>query len=972
MADKKTILIVDDQESIIKALKRLLLPEPYNILSSPNGPAALELIKNRKDYDEIFLIISDQRMPHMTGVEFLKQTVEILPDTIRFILTGYTDTHNIENAMKKGIVHRYITKPWNNNELLIMISQAYQYPEKLIKVVRSDVNTLSESRELNIIEKEIREFNQRSKDKSLGRMALYHGFINQEQLEASMTAMQVERQAGRQVALENILSEKGFISSDEIGKLVAATRRKLGKSFGAIAVKDYGVKALDIAKALATQSEEFANTSVCRLLGDILVAEKILTEDQKDSIIIDMTYLEKEELTSDDSGNVEHQSGTNQISDKLILNKKKKNFFRQRAFDKIFCKSVINKNFATEAEVLKGLEEQLIHFTKTFEVKLIKDILIERSVISQEHAKFIADQKSLISPQKFENQTNPSTTTTTNTNNNKIITTCENSPFQLTVSDDELEATIEIIGDIPKDMVVDKLKTLLAKYQIVYGLADDVAIELFLKGSDREKKSFLIAKGKPVKEGRNAMVRFFFKDHSADFGKELESGKFDYRERGEMVNITQGTILAEKIPLIPAINGINVKGYEIAASTPLDIMLDCGKGAEISKDGLKVIATANGRPDLSLGGKITVLPEIVIKGDVDFKTGNIKFSGDVTVNGTILQGFSVTANNLTVSDIEEGDVNIFNTLLVKNSINSSKVKTGGQLAAQIIKNSTIIARGDVIVQKEIIDSTITTSGKVILPKGRIIATTIHAAKGIFAMNIGNDVSTPCHLFPNSDEHALDIIKSFNEKIDHQREILVKLEAFKAQYEQENWRQLTNLSEASKVQEQLAIEKKNILKQLHIYESKTVLNKSATNDNLKQQLTKSLSGVDNKILQMDETINKLFDEHDTTQNKVIEIKVKIKDVEQQMQILLNEKERFEKWYETEKNEARKEGVGIYVQGTIFARTQITCSESSIILNNNIRNSKIYQTVNNKDPSNPFYEMRIDSLASKSNQPHVYRT
>lgn len=965
MADKKIILIVDDQESIIKSLKRLLLPEPYNILSAPNGPAALELIKNRKDHDEIFLIISDQRMPHMTGIEFLQKTIDMLPDAIRFILSGYADTHNTTDAMKKGIVHRYITKPWNNNELLIMISQAYQYPEKLIQVINLDANKLSH--ELNTIEKEIREFNQRSKDRSLGRMALYHGFINQEQLEASMTSMQIERQAGRQVSLENILFEKGFISSDEIGKLLAATRRKLGKSFGAIAVKDYGVKPLDIAKALATQSEEFNNTSVCRLLGDILVAEKILTEDQKDSIIIDMTYLEKEELTSDDSGNSEQQSDTNQINDKLILNKRKKNFFRQRAFDKIFCKSVINKNFATETEVLKALEEQLIHFTKTFEVKLIKDILIERSIIFQEQAKLIADQNSIINQNKIANQTNPSA----NTSNNKIITIGENSPFKLTLSDDELEATIEIIGDIPKDMSVDKLKALLAQYQIVYGLADDVAIELFIRGSSIEKKPFLIAKGKPAKEGRNAIVRYFFKVHSANFGKELESGQFDYRERDAMVNIIQGTILAEKIPLIPAINGINVKGYEIPASIPLDVTLDCGKGAEISKDGLKVIATDNGRPELSLGGKITVLPEIVIKADVNFKTGNIKFSGDVTVNGTILSGFSVIANNLTVNDIQEGDVNIANNLLVKNSINNSTVKTGGNIAAQIIKNSTIFARGDVVVQKEIVDSTIITSGKVILPKGRIVVTTIHAAKGIFAMNIGSDVSPPCHLFPNSDDHALDIIKSFNEKIVYQKEILLKLEAFKAQYEQQSWSQLTNLSETSKVQEQLAIEKKNILKQLHSYESKTLLNKSATTDNIKQQLTQSLSDVDNTILQMDETINKLFDEHDITQNKITEITVKIKDVEQQMQILLDEKDRFEKWYNTEKEDARKQGVGVHVQGTIFARTQIKCSNCSIILNSNIRNSKIYQAVNNKDPSNPFYEMRIDSLASKGSQPHVYR-
>ncbi|MBF0411667.1 MAG: DUF342 domain-containing protein [Desulfamplus sp.] len=1014
-ATQNIILIVDDQESIIKSLKRLLLPEPYIILSATDGQSALELIKKhqnsiKEDKENIFLIISDQRMPNMTGVQFLEKTVDMLPDAIRFILSGYSDEHSAVNAMKQGIVQRYITKPWKNDELLFLINQAFKSPDKIRSLITSNYpnDGAFREQESNIMEREIREFDQRSKDRSLGRMAVHHGFIDQKQLEASMTAMQIERQAGRNVSLENILFEKGFISSDAIGKLVAATRRKLGKSFGSIAIKDYGVKLEDIDRCFAIQAKEFSNTTTCRLLGDILVAEKILTEDQKDSIVIDMTYSEREMLGSDSNMPSQSQKDVstdtsggesviaNKVNEKLILNQRKKKFFRQRALDKIFCKSAIKKNFVTESEVLKALEEQLLHFTKTFEIKLIKDILLERAIISpaqsydiatlisgdtahqtSQHIQTQTDKtplqnkdeppSSLKSEKKKESaiESQRASEEPTRGKQKNTITIGQNGVFELTLSDDEMEASINISGDLSEDMTAEKLKKLVAENQISYGLADDLSIELFLrtcKDKSTSHNSFTIAKGKPVKFGRNASIKYFFENHNADFGKELDSGQFDYRERGEMPMVEQGAILAEKIPLISGVNGVTVRGTEIEAFASVDALLDCGKGAEVSKDGLKVIATANGRPDISLTGKISVLPELLIKGDVDFKTGNVKFNGDVTVKGNILAGFSVAANNLTVSDIEEAEVNIKNTLVVKSGANDSKIKTGGTVTAQILKKCTVIAQGDVVVQKEIIDCIIITSGKVKVPRGRIVASQIRAAKGIEAMNIGSDVSSPCHLFPGVDDHALDIIKQFNDKIDSKKEQLVKFEASKEQYEQQSWNQLNNLSELSKVQEQLAINKKNILNQI----------KSVTNEAVKKQMAESIADIDKKILRADETVNRLFDEHDNTENRANETKARIKELQSQIQAVLKEKNTFETWFKAQKEDTRKEGsVAVVVQGTIFARTQITSSNCSVTLKNSIKNSTIHQVMNSENPANPFYEMRIDPLSAKTNQAHVYR-
>lgn len=992
MTEKKTILIVDDQESIIKALKRLLLTESYEILSAEDGPSALEIIKEHQE--EIFLIISDQRMPHMTGTMFLEKAVEMIPDTTRFILSGYADRDDVIMALNDGIAHRYLTKPWNSDELLLMINQAHEFPEKIRDKDIIDAhlrNTASGFSESNVMDRELKQFNDNRNDRALGKIAVHHGFITQRQLDASLTAMQSARQAGRKVSLENILFEKGLLSSEDMGKILAATRRKIGKTFGSVAMSDFGVSRADLDRCLAIQAQEFKETTTCRLLGDILVTEKILTEEQKESIIIDQIYSERDILNSDSDRSID-SDGNNSVADsdksgnhidiirnEVVRNKRKKNFFRQRALDKIFCKSAINKNFATETEVLKALEEQLLHFTKTFEIKSVADILIERSIISHSQAETIntaISHPQLTQVQVNEIESKKSTlpervnteaeaqiqeTPQKRVGNERSIAIDNNNAFELTINAENTEATIRLTGDMPEGITVEQLKELLSRREIIYGLADDVSIELFLRQAITQKEGLVIAKGRPVKAGRNALVKYYFENENERFGKELESGKFDYRDRGEILNVTQGTLLAEKIPIIPAANGVTIFGIEIPAPALMDVNLDCGQGVVLSKDGLKATATVNGRPDISLGGKISIMNTKTVKGNVDFKTGNIKFNGDIIVQGNILAGFSVIGNNLTVNHIEEADVNIANTLIAKNSINSSTIRTGGHLTAQIIKKSTIFVHGDVAVQKEIIDCTIVCSGRVIIPRGRIVASRIYAAKGIEAMYIGSEVSVPCYLFPGADDHANTILKNFSEKLDSNEKHLVKLEAVEKQYERQSLKQLNDLTELSRLQEKLAMDKKKTLED----------KKSATNEILKKQINEYLGVLYKKSLKMDETINKLFDENDAMQIKSKEIKAKIKAVKAEIQHLLNEKNGFERWYDEQKQDARKKRVGVSVHGTIFAGTKITGTECAIILKNQIKNSIIRQVMNSNDPVKPFHEMRIEPL-SATGKPHVYRT
>jgi type II secretory ATPase GspE/PulE/Tfp pilus assembly ATPase PilB-like protein/FixJ family two-component response regulator len=117
-----TLLFVDDEENVLSALKRIFLEENYNILTSTSAAKALEIMENQP----VQLVISDHRMPGMTGAEMLKCIKDKWPETIRIMLTGYADVNSIMGAVKDGAVYKFITKPWNDEDLRLTVSLALQ------------------------------------------------------------------------------------------------------------------------------------------------------------------------------------------------------------------------------------------------------------------------------------------------------------------------------------------------------------------------------------------------------------------------------------------------------------------------------------------------------------------------------------------------------------------------------------------------------------------------------------------------------------------------------------------------------------------------------------------------------------------------------------------------------------------------------------------------------------------------------
>ena len=118
------IMIVDDEPANLRTLERLFRQD-YQVVTAPSGAEALALLEQH----DVALLISDQRMPAMTGIELMMKTVALRPQMVKILLTGYTDVGALIDAINSGLVYRYLTKPWDNDDLRLTVSRALEHYE---------------------------------------------------------------------------------------------------------------------------------------------------------------------------------------------------------------------------------------------------------------------------------------------------------------------------------------------------------------------------------------------------------------------------------------------------------------------------------------------------------------------------------------------------------------------------------------------------------------------------------------------------------------------------------------------------------------------------------------------------------------------------------------------------------------------------------------------------------------------------
>ncbi|MEA4848707.1 MAG: HD domain-containing protein [Clostridiaceae bacterium] len=162
MDDRYKILVVDDELQILASLKRILNDEPYCILSTDSPVEAIEILQKNK----IDVMVSDQRMPDISGLELLKYSKTISPGTVRILMTGYSDIGVVISLINEGDIFYYISKPWDNENFKTVVKKAVEYSseqnkkEKLLNAAISYNNHWSEV--LEKMKTQLAECNQQS------------------------------------------------------------------------------------------------------------------------------------------------------------------------------------------------------------------------------------------------------------------------------------------------------------------------------------------------------------------------------------------------------------------------------------------------------------------------------------------------------------------------------------------------------------------------------------------------------------------------------------------------------------------------------------------------------------------------------------------------------------------------------------------------------------------------------------------
>lgn len=200
------ILFVDDEENVLKALQRIFRRENYTLLTASSGGEALDLLQN----EPVQVVISDHRMPGMTGADLLRKIKELYPQTIRIMLTGHADVNAIMGAVNEGAVYKFITKPWNDDDLRLTVSLALEQYD----LIRENVS-LKKQRESQ--EKKIKQLSRfvNLNRSQLGRILLRRKLIRKEALDKAMAV-----QAKNNKILPRILIEMGIVNEATIMKTI--------------------------------------------------------------------------------------------------------------------------------------------------------------------------------------------------------------------------------------------------------------------------------------------------------------------------------------------------------------------------------------------------------------------------------------------------------------------------------------------------------------------------------------------------------------------------------------------------------------------------------------------------------------------------------------------------------------------------------------------------------------------------------
>lgn len=532
---------------------------------------------------------------------------------------------------------------------------------------------------------------------------------------------------------------------------------------------------------------------------------------------------------------------------------------------------------------------------------------------------------------------------------NQYAGTSLNAYIELSFSKDLTTASIQKVKgmNLPDILTLVSLLDFLHDQNIVFGIIEDKAIEEGILRLKTEDQSLIVARGVDPVTSENGSIKFHFENDFTNPGKIQEDGTIDFRDRGGIPYVSKGDLLAGKTPAKEGKNGMDVLGNPILVDPSLDPVFIAGNGTQTNDDGLEIYAAMDGQPHVDAMGNITVNPELMINGDVDFETGNIDFNGNIIVKGIVKEGFTIKGISLTAQEIEGADIELSGDLYISDGITEAKIHSVGNVHAKFINHSMVSGFGDLIIQKEIIDSDIVISGACQNPGGHIIASKIIAKCGIEAGNIGTAASKPSVLKVGVDEHIKILTQTIQDRLEKSvarlQEVKEKIKLIETQ-DQELYGLIT---QKAQVQEKAQNEMKEI--------GQTVLDLKKDNDAAGlQKASIQLKKLSKTAETVEQELNKIFETQDLYAKQINQLKEQMSHIENQNKRDVLEKKGLKEFADKTPPLPR-----ILINGKIIGDTTIYGPNASLTIREDLSRCRIQETAMAED-GQYFFEMNITDL------------
>ncbi len=945
------ILVVDDDEPIVKNMRRVLRRKGFTkMVTALNGDQAIKLLETTQP--PFFLIISDQRMPGMSGSEFLEKSIFLSPESRRMLLTGYSDYDAIIDAVNKGEIHQYINKPWDNDDLLLRIMTELEIYKNFQE--RKHFYNVTKKQNAKLFDlaatqkKELKKFTTSLENrKEEVEMLIQELKDAKEKAEYKEVFLGLDELLSRTITMnKNNLIEAFKMARKETDEMMDNISHRNKIAFLPDDLMDGDINIDDLEDEIYDVIDQIVENVVIAVEPNLFgigsePSTGIVLDDYKeipdfDVLAFNDGFITKgeRERAIDELEEKEAELSVGLTIDKVLVQNKylrrqdlsrlfaKLSMIETRLLDREFAKMLINRDLASRKDIDRAFKKQLNNFEDSGVAMLLGDLLVESEILTMEEKDEVLSAQDRSGGKK------------------KIDTSAQfSSDFgafvDLQVTENRVEAWIRVPKTAQGTSDIGPIKELMKKRQIKYGIVNDLEIKKFLKNCTDPHEKFVVARGIAPSVGKPAEIIYNFNTESDEAGVINEDGSIDFRARGDSPFVKRGEILAEKKPMEQPKSGMDIFGETLLVGDVDDVPLEGGDGVELSPDGLQLKAMLTGQPSIDIKGVISVLESFTVNGDVDFKTGNINFNGNVIVKGAVKEGFVVECADLTANEINGGTIKIRGDLKISNGIVNSKIETQGSVQAKFLNKTKLYGYGDMLITREIMESYIAISGALNNEAGRITASTVSARKGMSVKQIGTDKAEYSTIKAGADDHIRWIAEKYDSKTEKLQKELDITVAQKMDFDEAYNAKHVDIANQTFAQEKIA-------KKVDFLENRIG---EVTDKSEKESIVKELKELELTVQSADTRIKAIFEEQDMVQEQSLNCEKKVEELTQEIKGINNERDKIVNRLASEDPIPE-----LKANKRLYTGTRITGTQAIMILKQDFGASK-FTEMDSDNPDNP---------------------